>query len=74
MGNINYIQKLATSQGILVEEEITKVIEVWEGKPKRMIQVLWKQVLFDKNCSTLSMARETFMATSDQKPASNTAN
>ena len=42
MGNIDNIQKLATSRGIPVEEEIPKVIEGWEGKPKGMMQVLWE--------------------------------
>ena len=39
-GNIAQLCKLAKNKGIPIIEEIPKVIEGWEGKPKGMIQVL----------------------------------
>ena len=32
-----------------MEEEIPKVTEGWEGKPKGMMQVLWERGFIDKN-------------------------
>ena len=47
--NINNIQKLATSRGIPIEEEIPKIIEGWAGKPKGMLQILWECGFINRN-------------------------
>ena len=53
MGNIDNIRKLATSRGIPVEDEISKVIEGWEGKPKGMMQVCGNDVHRQKQLSAV---------------------
>ena len=42
-GNLSVLQAACQNNGIPVEEEISRVVEGWEGKPKGMLQVLWER-------------------------------
>jgi hypothetical protein len=40
---LSVLQAACQNNGIPVEEEISRVVEGWEGKPKGMLQVLWER-------------------------------
>jgi hypothetical protein len=45
------LQAACQNNGISVEEEISHVIEGWEGNPKGMLQVLWERGFINtENC------------------------
>jgi hypothetical protein len=46
-GRLVDLQRAATNSRIALEEISTKVLEGWEGKPKRLLRVLWEQCWID---------------------------
>ena len=46
-GTREALQKLCIDNNIPISEEISKIVEGWEGKPKGMIQVLWERGFID---------------------------
>jgi len=46
-GQLVNLQRAATAQGIALEEEVTKVVKGWVGKPKGLLQVLWERGFVD---------------------------